>query len=171
MVLPTSHISPNLPGKSESVDGPDFSSRRWLVAVGVTFLVGLLLLVDQQLETNFDAAEVIGIDRTSGQVITGKGKFLTDIQLTTSKPLNRGDLVVMERSPLTNTVVAYREVDALLVESPRENIFSWWPLPLVMTLISVFLIFRWNHTNYRVELLTSNLILLVIISLLYFISH
>jgi len=171
MAFPTRHISPTLPGKLESADGPDFSSRRWLVAVGITFLVGLLLLVDQHLETTFEAAEVIGVDRTSGQIITDKGKFLTDIDLATSEPLDRGDLVVMERSPLTNTVVAYREVDALLVESPREIIFSWWPIPLIMTLISIFLIIRWNHTSYRAELLILNLILLVIISLLYFISH
>lgn len=171
MVFSLSHITPNLRGKPENTDGSMFSSSSWLIAVGVTFLVGLLLLVDQQLETNFEAAEVVDIDRSSGQVITDKGKFLTDIHLKTSKPLERGDLVVMERSPLTKTVVAYKEVDALLVESPREIIFSWWPLPLIMTLTSVFLILRWNHTIYRAELLTVNLILLVIISLLYFISH
>lgn len=171
MVFSPSHITPNLGGKPEAHDGPDFSSPKWLLAVGVTLLVGVLLLVDQQLETRFEAAEVIAIDRTSGQVITDKGKFLTDIHLTTSKPLDRGDLVVMERSPLTKTVVAYKEVDALLVEAPRENIFSYWPVPLIMTLVSIFLILRWNHTNHRMELLILNLILLVIISVLYFISH
>jgi len=147
---------------------PAFTSR---IAIIITFLVGALFLIDQQLETTFVAAQIEDLVEESNGIRTEKGSFLAEFPPLDGPRLVVGELVVMEVSPITNTVVAYKKHDALLVETPRENIFSYWPITLAMTLLSGFLIIRWNHIQSHFELLVINLILLAVISVLYFVSH
>lgn len=140
-------------------------------SVIITFLVGALLLVDQQLETQFVAAPIDHIDKSSNRVATEKGSFLAEFSTAGASAMVSGKLLVMEVSPITNTVVAYKHYDALLVDQPRETIFTYWPITLVMTLLSLFLIIRWVQIQSHFELMVVNLILLVVISILYFVSH
>ncbi len=141
------------------------------LAVIITFCVGAVLLIDQQLETVFDASPIIEIDRASRQVTTEAGTFLAEHQHKGGPSMHKGELLVLEMSPITKTVVAYKPYEDLLVHEPRENIFSYWVITLAMALLSLFLIIRWNHMNHHFELLVLNLILLVIITILYLISH
>lgn len=140
-------------------------------SVIITFLVGALLLLDQQLETQFVAAPIDHVDKSSNRVVTEKGSFLAEFSSAGASDMITGKLLVMEVSPITNTVVAYKHYDALLVDQPRENIFTYWPITLAMTLLSLFLIIRWIHIQSHFELMVVNLILLVVISILYFVSH
>jgi hypothetical protein len=158
-------------GSSPNETKPPVSSNAWRIAVVITFLVSALLLIDQQLETVFDAAEIVSLDAQTYRVKTSKASFLAAFPASGAPELQRGELVVMELSPLTNTVVAYKQYEALLVESPRENIFTYWPITLLMALTSAFLITRWKNIGHHIELLMLNLILLVIVSILYFVSH
>ncbi len=155
-------------GKTTKSPLTPFTSR---LAIIITFAVGTLLLIDQHLETIFDAASISEIDRSSRQVDTELGSFLAEFQHKGAPALVKGELLVLELSPITKTVVAYKPYEDLLVYEPRENIFSYWPITLAMTLLSLFLIIKWNHLQRQFELLMLNLILLVITTLLYFISH
>ncbi len=142
---------------------------RWLVLI--SFLAGALLLVDQQLETEFVAAPIEDIDLSSRRVSTAKGGFLAEFEHLGGPKLETGELVVMERSRITRTVVAYRSYEALLVERPRENIFTYWPLTLALVITSLILVVGWNRIGIRIELLAVNLILLIVVSVFYFISR
>lgn len=140
-------------------------------SVIITFLVGALLLLDQQLETKFLAAPIDHVDKSTNRVVTEKGSFLAEFSSVSTTTLTSGKLLVMEVSPITNTVVAYKHYDALLVDQPRETIFTYWPITLAMTLLSLFLIIRWVQIKSHFELMLVNLILLVVVSILYFVSH
>lgn len=137
----------------------------------LTLLAGLLLLVDQQLETKFIASPVVHIDESSMQITTESVSFLPDFKNVTHPNMQEGHLLILEVSPITKTVVAYKEADELLVQIPREIIFNYWPLTLAMTLLSLFLLIRWNHLKSHTELLVLNLVLMLIVSILYVISH
>lgn len=157
--------------KPQASAPPPLSSNAWRIGVVITALVGLILLIDQQLETVFDAAEITEIDKSTYRITTTLGTFLGEYPNDVSVVLQRGDLLEMEFSPITKTVVAYRPFETIMVESPRETIFSYWPITLIMTLVSLFLLFKWKTIHLKIELLMLNLILLVIVSILYFVSH
>lgn len=159
------------PGSTGNSPKPIISAVVSRISVIITFLVGAMLLVDQQLESQFVAAPIDHIDKSSNRVTTAKGSFLAEFRSFGGPELEAGELLVMEVSPITNTVVAYKQYDALLVEPPRENVFTYWPVIAAMTLLSLFLIIRWNHIQSHFELMVVNLILLVITSIMYFVSH
>jgi len=172
MIFPAG-IQPSTPripfGKK--TPGSPLTPKTSRLAVIITFCVGALLLIDQQLETVFDASPIVEIDLASRQVKTEAGSFLAEHQHNGGPSIHKGELLVLELSPVTKTVVAYKPYEDLLVHEPRESIFSYWVITLAMTLLSLFLIIRWNHMNSHFELLVLNLILLVIITILYLISH
>lgn len=170
MIFPSRVVSPPYAkiGKTSKSPLTPFTAR---IAVIITFLVGAMLLIDQQLKTEITASPIKEIDKTSHRVITEKATFLADFDHLGGPGMRAGELLVLELSPVTSTVVAYKQYEALLVHEPRENIFSYWPITTAMTLLSLFLIIRWNHLNSHFELLLVNLILLVIVTILYLISH
>lgn len=170
MIFPSRVVSPpyTKTGKASKSPLTPFTAR---TAVIITFLVGAMLLIDQQLKTEITASPVEHIDKSSRRVVTEKAAFLADFNHVDGTILSEGELLVLELSPITQTVVAYKQFEALLVNQPRENIFSYWPITTAMTLLSFFLLIRWNHLNGHFELLLVNLILLVIITILYLISH
>lgn len=157
--------------KGKPAKRPLLSPLTSRLSVIITFAVGALLLIDQQLETTFVAAPVIAVDGESHQIVTEKGSFLAAYPDNIGPSLSQGDLVVMEVSPLTKTVVAYKKYNALLVDLPRESVFSYWPITALMSLLSLFLIIRWTKIERHFELLVLNLILLVIVTILYLVSH
>lgn len=158
------HSSP----KEQDVN-PVFHQMRWINLL--TFLVGAVLLIDQQLETYFDAAPINSIDLESRKVSTDMGAFLAEFTSKGGPALVESELIVMEFSPITKTVVAYKPYTALLVDQPRECIFSYWPLILLMTVVSFVLVTAWNIISYRYELLTLNIILIFIILLLFIVTR
>jgi len=85
--------------------------------------------------------------------------------------LAEGDVIVLEMSRISNTVVAYQPQGSLFVYVPRQSIFDFWYLALGVCAISIFLLIRWNKTEYRFELLMVNLIMLVVLGLLYFVTR
>lgn len=171
MTFPSKNLIGRTPQKNPAPVSAPVSNNAWRSGVILTFLVGCLLLVDQQLETVFDAAEILEIDVSSYQVTTAKASFLATYPNQTLQVLEIGMLLEMEYSPITKTVVAYRPFETTIVESPRETIFTYWPITALMTVVSIFLLTQWNSMHKRIELLMLNLILLVIVSVLYFISH
>jgi len=141
------------------------------LGVIITLLAGVLLMLDYTLETTFAAAKVLDIDRESNRINTEMGAFLAEFNSTLGPRLAEGDVIVLELSKISNTVVAYQPQDSLFVYVPRQSIFDFWYLALGVCIISIYLLVRWNQTEYRFELLMANLIMLVVLGLLYFVTR
>jgi hypothetical protein len=140
------------------------------IGVVVTLIVAGLMLVDYFLETKFIPAQVLEVDAPSNRILTDKAAFLAEYTKLSNDLMEVGDVIVLELSPISNTVVAYQPQDSLYVYNPRDSIFDYWFVAAGAFLISIYLLIRWNSTQYRFELLMVNLILLSILGLLYFVS-
>lgn len=141
------------------------------LGVAITLIVSGLMLVDYFMETIFIPAQILEVDSPSNRILTDKAAFLAEYNKLSNDIMEVGDVIVLEVSPLSKTVVAYQPQDSLYVYDPRDSIFDFWFIAAGAFLISAFLLIRWNHTNYRFELLMVNLILLSILGLLFFVSR
>lgn len=139
--------------------------------VMVTLLVSTLMLVDYYMETIFIPAQILEVDSPSNRILTDKAAFLAEYNHLTNDIMEEGDVIVLEVSPLSKTVVAYQPQDSLYVYNPRDSIFDFWFLALGTCIVSLYLLLSWNFTKYRFELLMLNLIMLAVLGLMYFVSH
>lgn len=129
------------------------------------------MLVDYFMETIFIPAQILEVDSPSNRILTDKAAFLAEYNILSNDIMEVGDVIVLEVSPLSKTVVAYQPQDSLYVYDPRDSIFDFWFLALGVCLVSIYLLITWNTTKYRFELLMTNLIMLAVLGLLYFVSH
>jgi hypothetical protein len=140
------------------------------LGVVVTLLVAGLMLVDYFLETKFVPAQVLEVDAPSNRILTDQAAFLAEYTKLSNDLIEVGDVIVLEVSRISKTVVAYQPQGSLFVYNPRDSVFDFWFVAAGAFLISAYLLIRWNKTNYRFELLMVNLILLSILGLLFFVS-
>jgi hypothetical protein len=141
------------------------------LGVAITLIVSGLMLVDYFMETIFIPAQILEVDSPSNRILTDKAAFLAEYNILSNDIMEVGDVIVLEVSPLSKTVVAYQPQDSLYVYDPRDSIFDFWFLALGVCLVSIYLLITWNTTKYRFELLMTNLIMLAVLGLLYFVSH
>jgi hypothetical protein len=155
--------------KSTVIPAVELPGGRW--AILIPLLISSLLLLDYTMETTFAAAKIISMDTASSQINTEKGSFLAEFPGSLSPHMVEGDVIILELSRITNTVVAYKPQDSIYVFEPRESVFDYWYIAAISGMISLFLLIRWEKTNYRFELLMLNLIMLTILGVTYLISH
>lgn len=159
---------PNFGGREQKTNHnkpPVIPAASTLLAVFVAALAGIILLVDQQLETNYVPSKIVAYDSATRQVKTEHTTFLagTAVQV--------GVIMTLELSPITQTVVAYGPSQEGLVFLPRINIFYYWPITTIMTGLSLTLLLFWRRLRFRVELMVVNLILVIVVAIFYIITH
>lgn len=147
--------------KSTQGESFDFPTVPTLLAVFITGVVGLILLVDQQLKPQLTETHIVAFDKSTRQVKTEHTTFLAP------NYVDVGEQLTLQVSPITKTVVAYKLSHRKIVEFPRENIFAYWPITAIMTSLSFVLLLFWNRLRYRTELLVINLITVVVVLLFY----